>query len=472
MAWNVIANIKGPTGATGNTGAQGPQGNPGIGFTWRGTWSGSTAYAINDAVSRTNQSYVCTVANTGNDPATDTTHWNLMAAQGATGPAGPSAVSTDPNNLATLGSDNLIAVPAANIWSVRLRSYNAAIGNPSFEVDQANVGSLLTNAAGGARLADRWFWNKVGTMAVNSQQLSAIIPVPGTNFAISTNYLRLTLTGQEASLGASDFISLYQFLEGPQFRELINDVHSIQVLVRSSVAPLKFGISLADFTTTKSLTKLATISTANTWTILPFPNLPIFPAGNFTTAPGTAGQIVRITLAAGSSRTNTANDVWVTNSGTPGALGQDNWCAQAVNATFDIAFVQWEPGPLCTTLIDKPFQQNYDECLRYYQKTYDYETAIGTATGTGILILFPGTGAAFGPVRFHKPMAKIPTLTAYNHATGAANSTRLSGTGTDYTVSGFSSPGKAGYYGIAVTSAPAPTVGQGYWLHHTADTGW
>src|SRR5215475_14995070 len=104
MAWGQIGNIKGPAGATGSTGAQGPQGPAGIGFTWRGTWSGSTAYAVNDCVQRTNQSYICTVAGTGFDPATDTTHWNLMAAQGATGatgstgsqgPAGPTAVSAD-----------------------------------------------------------------------------------------------------------------------------------------------------------------------------------------------------------------------------------------------------------------------------------------------------------------------------------------------------------------------------------------
>lgn len=91
MAWAQIANIMGPAGATGPAGAQGIQGNPGIGFTWRGTWSGSTAYAVNDCVQRTNQSYVCTAANTGNDPAVDTTHWSLMAGQGGAGSPGLNA---------------------------------------------------------------------------------------------------------------------------------------------------------------------------------------------------------------------------------------------------------------------------------------------------------------------------------------------------------------------------------------------
>jgi len=82
MPWTKISNIKGPTGATGSTGPTGPQGSPGVGITWRGVWSNSTAYSINDAVQRTNQSYICTLANTANDPATDTTHWSLMAGQG------------------------------------------------------------------------------------------------------------------------------------------------------------------------------------------------------------------------------------------------------------------------------------------------------------------------------------------------------------------------------------------------------
>src|SRR6202008_3860486 len=125
---------QGPAGATGATCGAGPQGAiaptepagatgpAGLPITWRGTWSNSTAYAVNDAVSRTTQSYICTLASTGNDPATDMIHWNLMAAQGATGPqgppgatgatgpAGPSAVSANTNNKAMLGSDSLILV--------------------------------------------------------------------------------------------------------------------------------------------------------------------------------------------------------------------------------------------------------------------------------------------------------------------------------------------------------------------------
>jgi hypothetical protein len=358
----------------------------------------------------------------------------------------------------------------SQIWSVRLRSFNA-IGNPNMETDQANIGAVVTNAGNGARIADRWFWNKVGTMTVNSQQLTAVVPLPGTNFAISKNYLRLTLTGQEASLAASDFIAVYQYLEGPQFRELINDVHSVQVLVRSSVAPLKFGIGLADApANTQCLTQLATISTANTWTLLTFPNMPVFPAGNFSTAPGTAGQLLRITLAAGSTVTNSANGVWVAASGKNGALGQDNWCAQALNSTFDIAFIQWEPGSQCTTLQDKPWSQNYAECLRYFQKSNFYTDKPGLASVGYVSSVVSASTTLVPGLSFRCPMAKLPTVSVYNASSGALNSVWNATAGTSVAVSSIAtvSDGQFSHIGLAA----AQTAGQLIQYFWSADTGW
>ena len=57
------------------------------------------------------------------------------------------------------------------------------------------------------------------------------------------------------------------------FRELAGDVHSVSLLVRSSVAGLKFGLILRDSpTTTKTLAKLCTIPSSGTWTLIQLPN--------------------------------------------------------------------------------------------------------------------------------------------------------------------------------------------------------
>jgi hypothetical protein len=393
----------------------------------------------------------------------------------------PTAGTADPTDIALILKSGAYAqVPVstlggsatqAQIWSTRLRSFNA-VGNPTFEVDQRNVGNVV--AAPNGLIIDRWAASKGGTMAISAGQRSAAaseVLLPGTNFAISRSFLRITLTTAQASLGASDNINIYSQIEGPQFRELQYDVHSISVLVRSSVANLNFGIALRDAaTTTKSLLKLATIPVANTWTLLTFPNLPVFPAGNFVTTPGSMSYYFGICLAAGVTFTAPANDTWQ-NGNFIAAAGQSNFAASPVNSTFDIAFVQHEPGSVCSTLMDKPFVQNLDECLRYYQKSYDYPTAVGALTQAGaraMLSVAASSSMASGPLSFHKPMAKLPTVTCYNHATGAVNSVR-DGTGADHTPT----PNSVGLSGFpTMTLSPVVSAATMVYVQYTADTGW
>jgi hypothetical protein len=93
--------LPGATGATGSQGPPGPQGTAGptgatgtrrdgsdwpnrprLPLGWRLGWP---AYNPYDTVSRNGSSYVCILASTGNDPATDSTHWSIIAQIGATG---------------------------------------------------------------------------------------------------------------------------------------------------------------------------------------------------------------------------------------------------------------------------------------------------------------------------------------------------------------------------------------------------
>jgi hypothetical protein len=62
---------------------------PGTSINWRGAWSNSTTYAVNDAVSFSGSSYIAIAINTNQQPDISPLSWNLMAMEGATGPAGP-----------------------------------------------------------------------------------------------------------------------------------------------------------------------------------------------------------------------------------------------------------------------------------------------------------------------------------------------------------------------------------------------
>lgn len=360
------------------------------------------------------------------------------------------------------------------ISDMRLRSFNA-IGNPNFEVDQVRVGALFNAPAGGVSATDRWNLNTVGSLRSSIQQIASVWPngilIPGTSYNISRNAHRVTLLTAQASLAASDVQHLSQIIEGPQFRELAFDVHSLSIMVRTSVAGLKFGITVKDPTGTRSLSKLCTVAAANTWQVIPLANLPIWPsAGVFSPNVGAAGYQLSICLAAGTTYTTPANDTWQ-NGSFLGALGQDNFASKTVGSTFDIAFIQHEPGPNCTQFIDKPFATNLDECLRFYQKTFAYGTAIATVTSTGARTWTVPGALTFGvgPTSFLKPMAKTPTVTLFNPATGATAAVR-DGAAVDHASAVANNPADSGFFSIGFAVA---TSAQTYiFAHYVADTGW
>lgn len=112
---------QGSAGATGATGSQGPQGiqgvqgNPGVGITWQGTWSGSTTYALNDAVYKDGSTYISVqAANVNHDPATDTTNtwWAEVAIQGTQGPQGSAGATGSTGATGAQGPSGVIAVTA------------------------------------------------------------------------------------------------------------------------------------------------------------------------------------------------------------------------------------------------------------------------------------------------------------------------------------------------------------------------
>lgn len=74
-----------------------------VSITWRGTYSGGTAYTPKDAVVYNNASYICIANTTGNLP-TDTSYWNVMAAKGVDGTDLTSTLTTQGDILYRDGS--------------------------------------------------------------------------------------------------------------------------------------------------------------------------------------------------------------------------------------------------------------------------------------------------------------------------------------------------------------------------------
>lgn len=75
------------------TSSKGEKGDVGLNATFKGNWNSKTAYAIGDAISVAGMVYICAVANTGKNPASDGTSW-IPYQQIVTGTAvRPSALS-------------------------------------------------------------------------------------------------------------------------------------------------------------------------------------------------------------------------------------------------------------------------------------------------------------------------------------------------------------------------------------------
>ena len=65
-----------------------------IKFNWKGAYSNSTAYAVDDVVSSGGSSYVCIQAHTNQPVGDATAYWNIMSSAGSNGTNGTDLTST------------------------------------------------------------------------------------------------------------------------------------------------------------------------------------------------------------------------------------------------------------------------------------------------------------------------------------------------------------------------------------------
>lgn len=182
------AGPQGPTGATGATGPAGPIGPAGL--TWKGAWTSGASYVKDDAVGYNGASWFCILATSGTTtPNLDTTHWALMAAQGATGPAG----ATGPQGPA--GGGAIYTTFAAKI-------YQSGSNPPTMTELENNTGRTfsITSSATGTYLitpSAPFVSEEKTTWQLNRQTGTGVVfdsSLPSGNIRIRTRNLTGTLT--------------------------------------------------------------------------------------------------------------------------------------------------------------------------------------------------------------------------------------------------------------------------------------
>lgn len=201
----------GPQGVPGPQGAQGIPGTPGAvgpaGLNWQGAWVSGTSYVADDAVGYDGASWFCILATSGiTAPDLDTTHWALLASQGAQGVQGiqgpqglqgPQGIpgtsptqtlqqTVDLGNTITSGSyETILAAGAVSVGTI---GFGSTLLNPDYI--QLNNGTRYINLSLPNTLTlnrSIKFPDAAGTIALqNYKSYVALISQSGTNDPTAT----------------------------------------------------------------------------------------------------------------------------------------------------------------------------------------------------------------------------------------------------------------------------------------------
>src|SRR5207245_333100 len=147
---------QGPPGATGATGA--------TGLVWKGDWSLTTDYAVNDAVQSNGASYIAIRAGTNNQPDPLSSYSTLLADKGATGANGPTGATGAHGPTVALGPPSATG-PTAPPGPTRATATTTPSPYTTLFRSQGPPGA--TGATGATGLVWKGDWSLTTDYAVN-----------------------------------------------------------------------------------------------------------------------------------------------------------------------------------------------------------------------------------------------------------------------------------------------------------------
>tara|TARA_R100001132_G_C3271623_1_gene93709 strand:- start:734 stop:2035 length:1302 start_codon:yes stop_codon:yes gene_type:complete len=328
-------------------------------------------------------------------------------------------------DTAELAADAVTPAKMAN--SAYLANRNTII-NGAMEISQRSTSvAAITND--GFYTVDRWkiFNDTLGTFTM-SQSTTA-----PTDQGFSSS-LKMDCTTADATPAAADRLGIRYYYEGYDIQNLkyaTSNAESttISFWVRSSKTGT-YIVELYGVTAGRQISKAYTISVADTWE-----------KKTITFAGDTAGTynndntgelLVSFWLGTGSNYSSgTLNQSWAAVNHVNRAVGQVN-IADSTSGDWYITGIQLEVGDSATPFEHKTFGQELEDCKRYWQKSYAYGTALGTATQSGNSMIYmtnlnTSTYTLYYENHFDKAMRAAPTVTAYDSSAGTSGSVDMSG---------------------------------------------
>lgn len=328
--------------------------------------------------------------------------------------SGATLVAGDNIDIDQVG--NVYTISATN--TIDALAYNGMQINGSMEVSQefgaANV--VIPNGGFNKYFADGWVGSSNGAQTSNCATFA-----PG--LSGFTKAAILAVSSGNSLPGVNDFCYIGTFIEGYRVARLAwgtADASSITICfwVNTSHAGL-YGGSVTNAAFNRSYPFTFTMNAAGTYEYKTV-TIPGDTTGTWL-KDSNAGMVIRFALLTGNTYVGPSG-AWAT-AGYLGPIGSIN----GIVATSDqmlLTGVVVLPGTQAPTaaqspLIMRPYDQELVTCKRYYEKSYNYGTAPGTAVGAGT------NGIVFAAVpnasvyqmwtgTFSVAKRAAPTITYYN----------------------------------------------------------
>lgn len=274
--------------------------------------------------------------------------------------------------------------------------------------------------ASGTYTADRWGWFQVGAGVVDVKRYNSSTPAVSQSIVQYNNALEVDVTTADASIAAGDAYYVSQRIEGGTWRHFAQRPFTLGFWVMSA----KTGTHCVAFRNSgsdRSYVAEYTVSVASTWefktvTVLASPS-----AGTWNYETG-LGLEVSFVLAMGSTFHTTAG-AWQTGN----FLSTSSQVNVMDNATgfLRIVGVKMELGAYANVPDVFSYEEEFNRCQRYYQKSFRYSTApvqnAGSNTGELIFTSPVGASTVFNSVTAQLGLAMRADVTVTLYNPNAAN---------------------------------------------------
>ena len=304
------------------------------------------------------------------------------------------------------GADNALLVK--NL--IRPLDYKNLIINGSMDIWQR--GTSFAAPSSGTYTVDRWVWASAGTGLVTISR-STDVPTADDATPLGDYSLQVAVTTADTSIASTDLYRIVQGIEGYNIRNLVGKKFSLSFWVKSP----KTGTHCVAFRNgsgDRSYIATYTVNAANTWEYKTISLQSVVPtAGTWNYSNGN-GLSVGFSLAAGSNFHTTA-DAW--QSGSFLATSAQVNCLDSTSNVFKLFGVSLVEGEMPLPYQTPDFALELTRCQRYFQKSYDLNTAPGTSSASGFSSAQAvATHAAYGGLGFSVRMRADPTVVLYSYA--------------------------------------------------------